>query len=1488
MANKVKEYYIVINGVKQSIAEIEKLKSALNGLTDKTIKIGIEGGDAKAISEAAKSQDELGKATKKLTEFNEEYQKSLEKTKQSLKEKNDSVKESVKAERDLQTIEEHDVSTYKKKQTLLSALGRTIRNYNAQTDDERAKLKTLVEEYERINSELKAFDKDMGNFYRNVGDYRGALQDVFGGEFLDKSKFKEQAEVVVTLANGMKVKFGDAGEAVSELKKQLAKLIAEGKEGSEEFKNLSSQLEKFLDANEATDRMVKNMKTYQGALGGVVEAMNSGIAVLQTYEGAMSLFGVNTEEASKNIERMTALMSLSKGINEIYIQTVTKGTMAYKLWNLALSGSAKLLKAVRVEQILTTAAMNSSTRATKLATLAFKGLKYAIATTGIGLLVVAVGELVGWFMSLGDSAEEAGNKMKRALDSIDTGADMKKKSIEIDVKMGNMSEYEAALEKIYDMQRRAQATLTNNFSSQFLKSLKLITELIKEPGEMKMITKEQQDIANTVVKLFEHLNSMDFKNIQNLDPKNYEEFVRVIDEALAKLGLNNSMIVKSLEDFDNVMKKVDYPDIYKKQLKDIATVALQYKKYLEEMRDADVEFKKSHEDAMKSMYNELYKQAAQHEWRNWEDVRNAIVKERDEKLKLVKGDKEQEAIIRQVYDNKILEAEKSFNREMKNYSLRAQQAIADAMADSYQKELRNLQIAEQRELMQERLTEEEKLAIQKKYDRLYLNLKNTWDKKKADAEYEYIRNLQNARHNANEAALAETESYYSKMLAMRKKYTDDYGFHDEVISNDINPSTGTKQYQAAKQVNGNKDDINVILDNKIAEYSEVYNNYLNAIEEWKNLNDKLNDATSELSDDEKDSMSRRIEELKPMVDEYAKMLKKLRNEAKDIINFETHNSDRPSWQRNEFSNVTTEFDNDSDAINIANNTKAVFDKLKEIRTKYWSDNIKNDLQAQAQLQRDTIAYHQTMLATEEQTSKTIYEAKRKLIIEKKKMELSELEKTYNDEEKLLQENLDNQIISQEEYNTRSQQLWDTYNDNYISILQKSQADINSLEEDFFTTGQNKRREFYATYADIVNVSLTSVQNLWDDALQNIQNEINKPFNFKNISTMLNKEHDASIKALNEIVQDIGTKLTEIQQQFDLFQATKGKEGLNFNDFSKAKGELLSLLIAVQQTIRQINSESKEQGKEISLTWADWVNNVGNTVSQAMQSIFSMMNTNLQYEIDNIQNEIDKTEEMLQAQEDMTQKHADKVNSIESELANARGERRQHLIDALNKEKAAQESSYAKEQALEQKKKAQEAKKRTEEEKLRKQQHKQQLAQAIVSGALAITNGFATQPFVPLGIAMGALATTLTAIQIATIANTKYANGGLLNGASHANGGIPVGNTGIEVEGNEFITNKATTMQNLELMNFINSKKRRLDVNDFIEFYSSPININTSGLQNSRKYANGGQLSSLQPLEYNNNIKEIIIRDETPIVVSVEQITRQQNNVRNVQVLAGIS
>lgn len=96
-----------------------------------------------------------------------------------------------------------------------------------------------------------------------------------------------------------------------------------------------------------------------------------------------------------------------------------------------------------------------------------------------------------------------------------------------------------------------------------------------------------------------------------------------------------------------------------------------------------------------------------------------------------------------------------------------------------------------------------------------------------------------------------------------------------------------------------------------------------------------------------------------------------------------------------------------------------------------------------------------------------------------------------------------------------------------------------------------------------------------------------------------------------------------------------------------------------------------------------------------------------------------------------------------------------------------------------------------------------------------------------------------------------ANGGLLSGPSHANGGMPIMGSNVEVEGGEYVVNKRATARNLPLLSAINNlgptniiKPRMMEMGGVIPSYTKrggeyavsndssikvdPVNINMNG------------------------------------------------------------
>lgn len=99
------------------------------------------------------------------------------------------------------------------------------------------------------------------------------------------------------------------------------------------------------------------------------------------------------------------------------------------------------------------------------------------------------------------------------------------------------------------------------------------------------------------------------------------------------------------------------------------------------------------------------------------------------------------------------------------------------------------------------------------------------------------------------------------------------------------------------------------------------------------------------------------------------------------------------------------------------------------------------------------------------------------------------------------------------------------------------------------------------------------------------------------------------------------------------------------------------------------------------------------------------------------------------------------------------------------------------------------------------------AQAVLAALAQTTDPTPTQT---LRIANAAAIGVLGAIQVATVAAQKFQDGGLIQGASHSQGGVPftvAGRSGFEAEGGEYIVKKSTVdSYGVDFMNALNNMR----------------------------------------------------------------------------------
>ena len=441
-----------------------------------------------------------------------------------------------------------------------------------------------------------------------------------------------------------------------------------------------------------------------------------------------------------------------------------------------------------------------------------------------------------------------------------------------------------------------------------------------------------------------------------------------------------------------------------------------------------------------------------------------------------------------------------------------------------------------------------------------------------------------------------------------------------------------------------------------------------------------------------------------------------------------------------------------------------------------------------------------------------------------------------------------------------------------------------------------------------------LQDNWIESNENIQEQQNRYYesqidNFRDFLSKMNLEVEkqpvtdklgfgiVNVKKTkqnyNEIIE--ATRLMEIEIMSVAGNVRQAyKDGIiDAETYNAIRKQLIDLQNELNLTVRTVANNQKNLIGEFIQSINQYVQVGLQAVQTVMQAINEYQDYELEKQADFLNKENELIEKKLSEQEDIISRYKEAVDDIEDELSTSRGDRRQHLIDQLNAEISAQRAAMAEEKKLQKQKEANEKKQEELEKKRKQAEYKRNLLQILVSTAMATANGLATQPFVPVGIAMGALATTLGMVQYALAQKAKpYAKGGQLdggvaNGPRHRDGGIPVLGGKASIEGGEFITNRVSTQYNAPLLEFINSRKKRVDISDLIDFYSSgKVKKNINSIKT--KFEDGGYIPLPSNLDIKDQLQNIVVnQDNRPIYVTVTDIENKMEDVRYVRTLAGL-
>ena len=1438
---KTRSYAIQINGIEESINAVDSLNKKLATLEERM----------NALSKVANVKMSTGddtakenlKVQKDLSEVEGDVVKKLEEQKQLRKQITQEAKEALAAER---------LSTggYGNTMAGLKQELSDIKAVMQHTDLGSSEFQELTKRAGELTSKLKELETAYGQWGRNVGNYTSAFDGL--------------SEITVKVGDTERV-FSSVREASRELGNELKSMVINGMEDTEQFKVLSDAVHDFEMATQRANSALEDMKKSSSAMDNLLDTFES-FGALGSIAGGMKAFlGFDDAEIQKSIQSLVALQNVLKGVETLNKQINTQEGLGKYLAssNRQIDQFIAKITGAQVAEKGLVASTTAGTVAVKAFSAALKAIGLGLLMGGITLAVQGIQKLVGWISNwIKGNADlvKSEDIVKQSVERTNDALEERNKALQQSYLRGAISEEEY-------LRKSAEAT------SQVLREQIALIKQINADEVKQIFSGSAEDStwgfdynvkgleeATKMLELFGRALEED-KDIVSSMRDHWDELTDA-EKRMAEVGSTSLSTVSDTKDEFAKLSQVVGGQLIQEYQKAMDVMAYDTKKG---------------EEALRRLYEQLndnkWMQAALFNLPQY--IPNEQVAARMQGLV---------NIIR----NGMNQIQTAANADLG-------QLMIDAMKDGLDKTLAQINRNEQLELQQYRGNQEAIKLVQKKY--------------------------------ANQRAAA-TEAENKKHLSSVKKGNRDILEAEKQLT----------KLRIQNMAEG--------LSKRLTEIDSEYNIEYNAI---KQRGERVNELLAELDKKRRNDRQKVLDDYKKDTEEaYSKMYVALFNLEQKTLErvrdtFEEFQKNRRYqlehqqaeilWNVQAFKYDTSTTDPMIEgAARQQREYEAARGALERIGAQM--DNIKERLKEinglsgeekkNAQRELDILTQKLVLLEKEQKTAQAAFdrgnvkgmgeykgdiegtytvrlEAVRNFYANLEQLEKmhavdesmvlkSNMQKEMDEEDKAHQERLDKAY----EWYKRAVDIATENGDDLAEVDKVYQKMLLQEDETYemlrlHIGAEYKQKELalkrdeveqtQALYADMYSSLIQEARDY--TAAANEKAAKTDDMNVFSVRSIRKQRREAIAEYQNGL-----EKLSSVRQNLSIdFQLGK----INYKDY--------------QQSIREIDSETKnltegikkQTGKlEDGDDWGDlfskiaeYANMAGQMTNDILSSVWDYQDKMHEKMLKDLNEQIKAQEEAYQKQQEITQQYAENVNSIEDELSNSRGARRQELIDQLQAQMQAQRESLAEEKRIEKEKKALEKKADQEDQNQKNRQKRRDLTQAIINGALAVTNALTTKPFIPMGLIAAGIAAATSGVQIGLIKKAKYAKGGQLEGKSHAQGGIPVGNTGIEVEGKEYIIRKESTQPNIGLLDYINKSKRKLTLKDFIDYYDKPSKIrqNVSRM----KFAEGGIMPNVETSTRRGSDEIIDAIDRLanrPYYVSVAEINNVQDRIGRVQTLAG--
>ena len=345
-------------------------------------------------------------------------------------------------------------------------------------------IRELEAEYKRFGEQAAAAyakgTKAGNDEYVAAERQKKAVGQVINARKRAISEANEQCDALIKLEQEMRKEAEAASTSgqqhislrtrLRELREELVEMEAAGMRGTEAYAALQKEAGELTDAWSDATAQASVLAHDQAGMQGIISGLSGVSGAFSAAQGAVGMFTGENEELNKVMLKVQSLMAITMGLQQVQ-QTLNKDS-AFMLvtlnklkeyWNklmgtgAAVEGTATAATAANtaaqgantvatvadtaaqtanntstmagtaaqganaVATTAVTAATTAATFSTKALTAAMKGLKYALVSTGIGALVVLLGELVSWIMQAFEATEKADEEFEEQQELLKSG-----------------------------------------------------------------------------------------------------------------------------------------------------------------------------------------------------------------------------------------------------------------------------------------------------------------------------------------------------------------------------------------------------------------------------------------------------------------------------------------------------------------------------------------------------------------------------------------------------------------------------------------------------------------------------------------------------------------------------------------------------------------------------------------------------------------------------------------------------------------------------------------------------------------------------------------------------------------------------------------------------------------------------------------------------------------------------------------------------------